>query len=118
MLQLPPYHCELNAIKLIWANIKNYASANNRTFKLAEVRELLSTAISWITAEVWANCVKHVREVVEEKMWKLDNLFEKSVEPMVIELNSDESLIDEMDFGYWHRRSILCKLTVFSNVMK
>ncbi|KAL0879287.1 hypothetical protein ABMA27_003066 [Loxostege sticticalis] len=31
VLRLPPYHCQYNAIELIWAQIKGYAALNNTT---------------------------------------------------------------------------------------
>nr|CAH7766355.1 unnamed protein product [Callosobruchus chinensis] len=33
ILRLPPYHCELNPIELILADIKQYVASNNSTFK-------------------------------------------------------------------------------------
>ena len=38
LLRLPPYHCELNPIKLIWAQIKGYLARNNTAFKIKDVR--------------------------------------------------------------------------------
>lgn len=32
VLRLPPYHCELNPIELVWAQTKGYVARNNRTF--------------------------------------------------------------------------------------
>nr|CAI5867612.1 unnamed protein product [Callosobruchus analis] len=45
VLRLPPYHCELNPIELIWAQIKGYVARNNTTFKLQDVRQLLKDSI-------------------------------------------------------------------------
>ena len=38
VLRLPPYHCDLNAIELIWANEKNFVARENTemTMKFAE----------------------------------------------------------------------------------
>ena len=30
VLHLPPYHCELNAIELIWADEKNFVARENK----------------------------------------------------------------------------------------
>ena len=30
VIQLPPHHCDLNAIELIWADEKNYVASENR----------------------------------------------------------------------------------------
>ena len=34
VIRLPPYHCDLNAIELIWADEKNYVSRENREMTL------------------------------------------------------------------------------------
>lgn len=31
VLRLPPYHCELNPIEVIWALVKTYVSEKNKT---------------------------------------------------------------------------------------
>ncbi|CAH2083377.1 unnamed protein product [Euphydryas editha] len=41
VIRLAPYHCELNPIELIWAQIKSYVGRNNKTYKLTEVKQLL-----------------------------------------------------------------------------
>jgi transposase len=33
VLRLPPYHCDLNPVELIWAQIKHNVSVNNTQFK-------------------------------------------------------------------------------------
>lgn len=67
VLRLPPYHCELNPIELIWADAKNFVAANNKTFKFADVKILLTNALNNITPEKWKKCVKHVQNTVEKK---------------------------------------------------
>ncbi|XP_072380521.1 uncharacterized protein [Diabrotica undecimpunctata] len=49
VLRLPPYHCELNPIELIWSDAKNFVAANNKTFKFADVKILLNDALNNIT---------------------------------------------------------------------
>lgn len=50
VLRLPPYHCELNPIELIWAQVKGEVSRRNTTFKLSEVRTLFDEAIRNVSA--------------------------------------------------------------------
>lgn len=86
VLRLPPYHCELNPIEMIWSQVKGYVANNNKTFKLAEVKQLLREGISKVNAESWKKCIKHVIEVVETKM--------SIVEPLdrfIINLENDSS---------------------------
>ncbi|XP_072400960.1 uncharacterized protein [Diabrotica undecimpunctata] len=89
VLRLPPYHCELNPIELIWADAKNFIAANNKTFKFADVKILLNDALNNITQEKWKNCVKHVQNTVEKKFWELDHIIEVMVEPLIIEIGSN-----------------------------
>ncbi|XP_050508123.1 uncharacterized protein LOC126885573 [Diabrotica virgifera virgifera] len=49
VLRLPPYHCELNPMELIWAQIKNEVARNNFTYKLNDVKNLLNGAVSNVT---------------------------------------------------------------------
>lgn len=71
ILRLPPYHCELNVIELIWAQIKHEVAVKNSTFKIQDVENLLQTAIGNITPEKWADAEQHVIEL-EEKLFELE----------------------------------------------
>lgn len=68
VLRLPPYHCELNPIELIWAQVKGYVAARHTTFKLQEVRRLLNESFEHVTAEKWADCVRHVIVTEEPRL--------------------------------------------------
>ena len=41
VLRLPPYHCDLNPIELIWSQLKRYVAANNVTFNYQMFNSLL-----------------------------------------------------------------------------
>ena len=49
VIRLPPYHCDLNAIELIWADEKNYATRENREMTLKSVEALFRERRSQIT---------------------------------------------------------------------
>lgn len=49
VLRLPPYHCELNPIELVWADVKGHVARNNTTFKFENVKNLLKEAIDRVT---------------------------------------------------------------------
>ena len=40
VLRLPPYHCELNAIELIWADEKNFVARENKEMTIEHVETL------------------------------------------------------------------------------
>ena len=50
--RLPPFHCELNPIELIWGQENQFVAKNTTTFKLHDVKELYLKAKSMITKEV------------------------------------------------------------------
>ncbi|CAH2109222.1 unnamed protein product [Euphydryas editha] len=93
ILRLPPYHCKLNPIEFVWAQIKNYIAANNSTYKLKDVEKLFYDAIETIDSNKWKKCCNHV--VNEEKnMWDLDDVMELAEKnPFIINVNenSDDS---------------------------
>lgn len=94
LLRLPPYHCELNPIELIWAQIKGEVANKNTTFKLKEVKVLLNEAIDGVTADNWQKCIEHVIKQ-EQKMWDLDTNAEVIVDPLIITLGSENSDTDD-----------------------
>lgn len=88
VLRLPPYHCELNPIELIWAQVKGEVARNNKTFKLNEMKELLTQAILHVTPEKWAKCIGHIVKE-ENRMWELDTCIEVLIEPIIIRAGED-----------------------------
>ncbi|VVC35222.1 Hypothetical protein CINCED_3A006178, partial [Cinara cedri] len=51
ILRLPPYHCELNPIELAWSVVKRHVKSNNKTFKLADVKNLLIDGVEKFDAD-------------------------------------------------------------------
>lgn len=98
VIRLPPYHCELNPIELIWAQVKAEVAKRNRTFKLPDVKLLLEEALKNVTAENWKRCISHVKKE-EERMWELDIRADVVVEPLIISLGeeSEESDISDVE---------------------
>lgn len=100
VLRLPPYHCNLNPIELVWAQVKHHVAANNKTFKIKEVNDLLLEGLSLVNAEAWKSCIKH--SITEEnKMYDIDNIVDDMVDNLIITANtgsssesSDESDLD------------------------
>ncbi|XP_051158574.1 uncharacterized protein LOC127279959 [Leptopilina boulardi] len=93
ILRLPPYHCELNPIEMVWSMVKGYVKSNNFTFKLEDVKKLLLEGINRVTSENWQSCVRHViRE--EEKFWNIDHRIDELVDripAIVINVSVDSS---------------------------
>lgn len=100
VLRLPPYHCELNPIELIWAQVKGYVAANMKTFKMAELKILLNESLQNIDAEKWQKCIGHVTETVEPKMNAMDHNVEAITESLVINVGNDSSDSSESEMEY------------------
>lgn len=73
VLRLPPYHCQLNPIEMVWAQVKGHIANNNKTFKMVDVKNLLQEGINKITPQKWSDCVTHVIKE-EDKMRQLDHI--------------------------------------------
>ncbi|CAH2102128.1 unnamed protein product [Euphydryas editha] len=95
ILRLPPYHCELNPIALIWADVKGYVAKNNTTFKFERVKELLNEGIKQITPEKWRKCVEHVKKE-EEKFSQLDHIVDNVTDKTLI-INVTDSNSESTD---------------------
>ncbi|KAJ8726338.1 hypothetical protein PYW07_001036 [Mythimna separata] len=89
ILRLPPYHCELNPIELVWAQVKGYVAKNNKTFKLNEVRSLFEEGLCQVTPQRWKNCVAHVMKI-EEEMCHLGHIVDDITDRFIIQVG-DES---------------------------
>lgn len=94
VLRLPPYHCELNPIELVWAQVKGFVARHNTTFKLKDVESIFQQALEQIDSEKWSKCVEHVIKE-EERMWQIDHMVDETVEPLIISLDlNDDSTTD------------------------
>lgn len=89
VLRLPPYHCELNPIEMVWAQVKHYVKMNNTTFKVRDMEELITQGYSNITLDNWQNYIKHVKDI-EANMWKVDNL-QDNIEEFIINVGQSSS---------------------------
>lgn len=72
VLRLPPYHCELNPIKMIWTEVKNYVVKENIMFRDADMKglfyeKLFCDALNTVTEENWKNSIQFVANNVENK---------------------------------------------------
>ncbi|PSN41732.1 hypothetical protein C0J52_25298 [Blattella germanica] len=99
VIRLPPYHCQYNPIELIWARVKGEVADRNSTFRLADVEQLMHTALDNITAEIWLSCVQHAEKLQEEDFEK-EVLRDEVLERIIVNLgpdsdNSDSELSEE-----------------------
>ena len=105
VIRLPPYHCCLNPIELVWAALKWSVRKNNITHRLEEVKALLHEAIAKFTPDKWNKCVMHVEKKVEKYLTEEEILSKASrVDPLIIPLDDDDdskSSSDEEEEAAW-----------------
>ncbi|KAL0810586.1 hypothetical protein ABMA28_010703 [Loxostege sticticalis] len=65
VLRLPPYHCDLNPIELIWSTGKRKAASKNISRSLSEMENLIKECFDSITPEEWNKMVNHILHIEE-----------------------------------------------------
>ena len=90
VLRLPPYQCVFNPIELLWAWIKGEFGKCDKTFKIADVRELVKVVMAEVPPEQWADAVEHCSRLIDEA-WVTDGLQEEVCEQIVITLGGDSN---------------------------
>jgi hypothetical protein len=96
LLWLPVAHCELNAIELIWANVKGHVARYNTEFKIHSVQSLVKEGLQRVTPEVWKKAVDHVRKI-EERYAATLNLMDIPIEPVRFQINDSDSSDSDSD---------------------
>ena len=79
ILNLPPYHCELNPIELAWAAEKNYVAGENKDMSLDSVEKLFRKKREELPEDFWKKCVEHVKKIKENYL-ELDRIHSNKVE--------------------------------------
>ncbi|CAC5379118.1 unnamed protein product [Mytilus coruscus] len=103
VLRLPPRHCELNPIEMVWADLKGYVARRNSTYKKKDIIDLFNEAKSRFNKERWAKFETHVSREVEEKLWLVDGIRDDENIPYIIDMteddNDDSDIDDDLDEG-------------------
>jgi len=89
ILFLPPAHCELNPIELVWAFVKGKIATLNTTGGPKNVLNVTLECLKLVTKELWTSCIKDAIKF-EEKFWQRDRLIDKNMDE---ELQSNPNLI-------------------------
>lgn len=90
VLRTPVRMCEFNPIELVWAQVKGHVARNNTTFRLSDVIKLTYEGFKHITKDVWQSCEHHVRKI-EQSYWESEGIAPSTVDPVIINLQSDSS---------------------------
>ena len=95
VLRLLPYHCDLNAIKLIWGDEKNYVARENKSMTIEGVEKLFRKRRGEINKEICRNCIQHVRSV-EDRYWEMYRIIDQKMDKLIFSVgdSDDESDIE------------------------
>lgn len=90
ILLLPPYHCDLNAIELVWSQAKRKVASKNIGIPGSEMQNLIKECFLSITANDWKKYTDHVLSV--ENQYKLrDSIVENELERFIIHVGDSSS---------------------------
>lgn len=96
VLRLPPYHCHLNPIELVWSQVKRKIAEKNVKSTPEEMIKKIEEVFASVTADDWKKYAGHVKRLEEEHKIK-DRLLDDPI-PFIInvqESDSDDSDIDD-----------------------
>ncbi|KAH7958877.1 hypothetical protein HPB49_006114 [Dermacentor silvarum] len=94
VVRLPPYHCELNPIELVWSQVKGYVASKNTDFQIDSVEKLLLEGIAGVTPQNWFRDCTHVIRL-EDEAWEWDGIIYSQRESLIVSLGTDSSTSDE-----------------------
>ena len=95
VLRLPPCHCQLNAIELIWGDEKSYVARENKSMTIEGVEKLFRKRRGEINKEICRNCIQHVRSV-EDRYCEIDSIIDQKMDKLMFSVgdSGDESDIE------------------------
>lgn len=101
VIRIPPYHCQYNAIEMIWAQIKGKIARNNTTppFTANKLMQLLNNACNEVTPENWASVVERTKKIITsdwDRDVKIDSI--NNEQELIIHVTEDST--DESSVNY------------------
>lgn len=89
VVRLPPYHCDLNPIELIWGIAKQKVAASNVGGAI-DIKKATEEAFNSIGPETWNNCVEHIKKIEHDYYERGRTLYE-DIDRLVIRVGEDSS---------------------------
>lgn len=89
VLRLPPYHCDLNPIEMIWGQVKNKVASINNTFTLKSTLAFAEKCIGEVTAHAWKETVRHVVQIADK--YRRSDGIQPLQNPVIVDLDDSSS---------------------------
>ncbi|XP_059048546.1 uncharacterized protein LOC131843809 [Achroia grisella] len=106
IVRLPPYHCDLNPIEMIWGIVKGKVATKNVGLDNITFMQLVKNGFEDITADTWNNCCEHTKKI-EEDYRQRGPVIDREIEKFIINVGDDsetssdtssnESVISEIE---------------------
>lgn len=90
ILRSPPYHCQFNAIEMVWSQTKRYY--DKHILKTKDVLKTWSEALSNVTEEQWTHYVQHTEKLIRNAWDKFK--ITQNQQPLIINLGESDTSSD------------------------
>ncbi|CAG4961088.1 unnamed protein product [Colias eurytheme] len=98
VVRLPPYHCDLNPIELIWGLLKRRIAEKNVGQEAKSIVKITEDAFRSITPEEWMKECCHV-ESIEDKYFNDGIAVDNEIDRFIIAVGDDSDTLDSSDPG-------------------
>lgn len=90
VLRLPPYHCQFNAIEMVWSQTKRYF--DKHIIKNKDVLKTWKEALNNVTKEQWTNYVRHTDRLIKNAWEKFK--ITRDQQPLIINFDGSDSSLE------------------------
>jgi hypothetical protein len=80
--------CELNAIELIWAQLKKIFSNHNLNNNPKEINHLILKSLDSMDAKFWKDCINYCK-IFEGKYWIIDGMTDIATQNLITNFGED-----------------------------
>jgi len=95
VLRLPPYHCQFNAIEMVWSQAKRLY--DQYILKERDVFKAWEMALDGVSQEQWKNYVSHTDKIIRAAWEKEKMIITLIQNPIIINVDeSDDDFSDEL----------------------